>query len=137
MSRPQLADSARYGSNSVSSDGGRTLACSRAASGSTHGEIVVPNDLPRNGPRGTDSHAWMSLADQSLTRHTPNTCSVKRSTVTGSPSTDSAPTTKPSSASKSSLSDGPKAGPLVPAGLRGPYGGRTGVPDMITVPARP
>lgn len=30
--------------------------------GTTHGEMVVPKLLPRNGPRGTYSHFWMSRA---------------------------------------------------------------------------
>ena len=51
-------------------------------------ETEVANDLPRNGPSGTYSHAWMSRADQSLTSSTPKTCSAKASTGTGSPSRD-------------------------------------------------
>lgn len=51
------------------SDGGR-LTCSglgtakgmRASMGTTHGEMVVPKLFPRNGPRGTYSHFWMSRA---------------------------------------------------------------------------
>ena len=56
---------------------------------------------------------------------------------TGSPTSASTPTTKPSSASKSSRADGPKTGLSAPAGRCCPYGRRTGVPDTITVPARP
>ena len=48
----------------------RTLTCTmlsttngRSASmDTTHGEIVVPKDLARNGPSGTYSHFWMSRA---------------------------------------------------------------------------
>lgn len=32
--------------------------------GTTHGEMVVPKLFPRNGPRGTYSHFWMSRATQ-------------------------------------------------------------------------
>ena len=35
------------------------------------GEIEVATDFPRNGPSGTYSQAWMSRADQSLSRVTP------------------------------------------------------------------
>ena len=34
----------------------------RASMGTTHGEMVVPKLFPRNGPRGTYSHFWMSRA---------------------------------------------------------------------------
>ena len=53
-----------------------TRAASSAASGTTHGETEVANDLPRNGPSGTYSQAWRSRADQSLSRTAPNTCSA-------------------------------------------------------------
>lgn len=33
-----------------------------ASMGMTQGEMVVPKFFPRKGPRGTYSHAWMSLA---------------------------------------------------------------------------
>src|ERR1022692_2114421 len=95
MSRPQSADSVRYGSSSVSRDGGRTRACSRAARGTTQGDTVVPKDLLRNGPSVTYSQDWMSRADQSLTRHTPKTCSVNLLAGTGSPGLVGTPATKP------------------------------------------
>ena len=53
-----------------------TRASSSAASGVTHGPTDVANDLPRNGPSGTYSQAWMSRADQSLSGATPKTWSV-------------------------------------------------------------
>lgn len=34
----------------------------RASMGTTQGEMVVPKLFPRNGPRGTYSHFWMSRA---------------------------------------------------------------------------
>lgn len=34
----------------------------RASMVTTHGEMVVPKLFPRNGPRGTYSHCWMSRA---------------------------------------------------------------------------
>ena len=45
-----------------------------ASSVTTHGEIVVAKFFARNGPSGWYSHAWMSRADQSFTRHRPKTC---------------------------------------------------------------
>src|SRR5450755_3319630 len=133
MSRPQSSDSVRYGSSSVPRDGGRILACSSAASGTTQGDTVVANDLARNGPSGTDSQDCRSRADQSLTRHAPNTCSVNLVAGTGSLRMLCAPTTKPSSASKSSRTDGPNDGMLAPGGLDWPHGRRIGVCDTTTV----
>mmetsp|Transcript_37344 Transcript_37344/g.51229 ORF Transcript_37344/g.51229 Transcript_37344/m.51229 type:complete len:227 (+) Transcript_37344:122-802(+) len=47
----------RYGSGSgLSCEGVAVRNGSRAARGTTHGEMVVPKFLPRNGPRGTISH---------------------------------------------------------------------------------
>ena len=103
----------------------------------THGEIEVANDLPRNGPSGTYSHAWMSRADQSLSPVTPKTWSARPANGTGAPSSDGAPTTKPSSASMSSRRDGPNVGALSSGALRCPLGRVTGVPETTTVPARP
>lgn len=34
-----------------------------ASMGTTQGEMDVPKFFPRKGPRGTYSHAWMSLAE--------------------------------------------------------------------------
>lgn len=34
-----------------------------ASMGTTQGEMVVPKFFPRKGPRGTYSHAWISLAE--------------------------------------------------------------------------
>ena len=48
--------------------------------------IEVAKDLPRNGPSGTYSQAWMSRADQSLSPTTPKTWSAKSPTATRSPS---------------------------------------------------
>jgi hypothetical protein len=73
MSRPHGCASTRYGESGVPVDAGATRAASSAESGTTQGEIEVWNDLPRNGPSGTVSHAWMSRADQSLTRTRPKT----------------------------------------------------------------
>src|SRR6266704_6314833 len=121
MSSPQSAASARYGSTAVSRDGGRILASCKAASGRIQGEIVVPKDLPRNGPSGTVSQDWRSRADQSLTRHTPNTYSANLAAGTVSPCWLGTPTTKPSSASKSSREHGPNSGPPAPSGLDWPH----------------
>ena len=42
----------------------------------------VAKDLPRNGPSGTYSHAWMSRADQSLRPTTPKVWRAKSAVVT-------------------------------------------------------
>ncbi len=106
-SRPDLPGSVRYGSGGGSCGEASVHAADSASSGTTHGEIEVANDLPRNGPSGWDSQAWRSREDQSLTRKTPNTCSAKSDTPTGVPSCDPVPMTKPTSASKSIRRDGP------------------------------
>ena len=92
----------------------------RVQRASPSGEIEVANDLPRNGPSGTYSQAWMSRADQSLSPTTPKTWSANASTATGSPWADGAPTTKPSSASMSSRCDRPER--------RGVVAGRLALP---------
>ena len=96
----------------------RTNLSSSSASGVTQAPIEVANDLPRNGPSGWYSHAWMSRALQSLTSTTPKTWSRNAEAGTGSPSVLPTPTTKPSSSSMSSLRLGPKRGRLVGGGLR-------------------
>ena len=73
-------------------------------SGTTHCEIEVANDFPRNGPSGRYSQPWMSRADQSFSSTAPNTWSSARSTGTG-PSL-ATPITKPSSSSMSSGGSG-------------------------------
>ena len=40
----------------------------------TQGEMEVPMFLAPNGPRGTYSHFWMSLADQSFISTIPKMC---------------------------------------------------------------
>src|SRR3954447_4125923 len=106
-SSPEACLSRRYGRNGDCADGGQTHALPSAASGTIHGEIDVAKDLPRNGPSGRYSHAWMSRADQSLTRQTPNTWSANASVDTGSPWVVPTPTTNPTSASMSSRWLGP------------------------------
>jgi hypothetical protein len=69
--------------------------------------IEVAKDLPRNGPSGTYSQAWMSRADQSLRPTTPKVWSLNPAVLTRSPRLVGVPTTKPSSASMSSLREGP------------------------------
>ena len=49
----------------------------------TQAETEVAKDLPRNGPSGTYSQAWMSRADQSLRPTTPKTWSAKSSAAIG------------------------------------------------------
>ena len=102
MSRPQCSVSRRYGSGSGSWPGSGTRAACSAASGTTHGDTEVANDLPRCGPRGTYSQACRSRADQSLTRTAPKTWSANALVGTGVPRGEPTPTTNPSSASMSS-----------------------------------
>src|ERR1043165_7536535 len=78
----------RYGSGIGSCIGVGIRAASSAASGVTQADIDVANDLPRNGPSGTYSQAWLSRADQSLRPTTPNTWSANASYGTGAPRSD-------------------------------------------------
>ena len=64
-----------------------------------HGETVVAKFLPRNGPSGAISQAWMSRADQSLSRQMPNTWLSACASGTGLPSALPVPTKMPSSSS--------------------------------------
>ncbi len=112
-------------------------ASSRSASGVTQAEIEVWNDLPRLGPSGWYSHAWMSRALQSFTSTTPKTWSAKESTGTLSPSVVGTPTTKPSSSSKSRRRLGPKVGASASGDFRCPRGRTTSVRVTTTLPARP
>ena len=106
---------------------------SSASSGTTHGEIDVANDLPRNGPSGTYSKRWMSRALQSLTSTNPKMCSRAALVSIEVPSTLPVPVTKPSSSSMSSRSVGPNRGaPPASAGGSWPRGRRTGVPETTT-----
>ena len=80
MSRPCVAPATRgRASGSGSWPGRSTQAAASASSGVTQCEIEVANDLPRNGPSGTYSQAWMSRADQSLSPTTPKTWSANAS----------------------------------------------------------
>ena len=96
----------------------------------------MAKDLPRNGPSGRDSKAWMSRALQSISSTTPNTCSANAPAGTGWPGADPMPTTKPISASKSSRRVGASSGRAWP-GASWPRGRGTGVPLTTTVPDRP
>ncbi|SCD30797.1 hypothetical protein GA0115236_10063 [Streptomyces sp. IgraMP-1] len=97
----------------------------------------MAKDLPRNGPSGTYSHAWMSRADQSLSRQSPKTWSRYASSGTARPRSEPTPTTKPTSASMSSLTEGPKTGAGSAGAFRWPLGRTTSVPETTTVPERP
>src|SRR6266496_1134472 len=136
-SSPHGADCRRYGRGSGSCSGLGTRAASRAATGTTQGEIDVAKLLPRCGPSGRYSQAWMSRADQSLTRTAPKTWPGNAATSMGCPAGDPTPTTNPSSASMSSRCEGPNEGAGSAAALRCPLGRVMGVPDTTTVPARP
>ena len=89
MSRPPRRARAR-GSPAAAGPGraGRSTRRRARPAGVTQGETEVANDLPRNGPSGTYSQAWMSRADQSFSPATPKTWSASASCGTGSPSRD-------------------------------------------------
>ena len=55
-----------------------TSAGASASRGTSHGDTDVANDLPRNGPSGWYSKAWMSRADQSFTSTNPNSAGRPR-----------------------------------------------------------
>ena len=77
----------------------RETAPARRASRPT-GEIDVAKLFARNGPSGWYSHAWMSRADQSFTRHTPKMCCSASSIGIGVAERDCpGPTKKPTSSS--------------------------------------
>src|ERR1700689_1956177 len=136
MSRLHDSRSRRCGLGGGFRGGGGTLAARRLCSGTIQGLIDVANALPRNGPSGTDSRVWMSLALQSSRMTAPNTWSSNASTGTQLLIGDGTPTMKPSSTSTSSLRVGRYiGGPDV--GLMRPDGRITGVPDTTIVPARP
>src|SRR4051794_10912401 len=137
MSSPAGSAIRRYSSGSGRCPGSGALAVSSAGSGVTQAATLVANDLPRNGPSGTYSHAWMSLADQSFNPTTPKTWSANAEVGTGRPNLLGAPTTNPSSASMSRRREGPKVGASRSGAFRCPAGRRTEVPDATTVPERP
>src|SRR5512132_1739767 len=88
----------RYGSGG-GSPGGLKNAGTRYGSSASHvttqGEMVVAKLLDRKGPSGWYSHDWMSRADQSFTRHTPNRWSSASSMPMGLPSSFPFPTKNP------------------------------------------
>src|SRR4029450_11460811 len=65
----------------------------------TPGEMVVKKLLPRNGPSGWYSHAWMSRADQSFSRHNPAMWLAASAMAIGVPSALPGPIQTPSSSS--------------------------------------
>src|SRR5699024_432401 len=104
--------------------------------GTTHGEIVEANDLPKLGPNGAASNAWISRADQSLNSTAPNKCSSEAWVKLTSPWGAEPPTINPSSASMSKRLEGPKLGAVSFSG-RIPFGRRTGVSETNIVEERP
>ena len=74
VERPRLLAQVRQ-RRRVLRRGAATRRRASAASGVTHGEIDVANDLARNGPSGWDSNACRSRALQSLSSTTPKTWS--------------------------------------------------------------
>src|SRR5438094_687525 len=131
-SSPQGSAQFRYASGGGSWGGGGTRAAASAATGTTHGDSEVAKDFPRKGPSGWLSHVWMSRALQSLTSMKPNACCANSPAATGWPCVEPTPTTKPTSASKSSRRVGPKAGSAPPVGWSSPRGRITGVPETTT-----
>ncbi|MNE21661.1 hypothetical protein D3C80_1148310 [compost metagenome] len=72
---------------------------SRASAVTTHGEMVEMKLLDRNGPSGWYSQAWISRADQSLSRQKPAMCSAASATGIESPMSLPWPIQMPSSSS--------------------------------------
>ena len=107
-----------------------------ASRGTTHGDTDVAKDLPKNGPSGWYSQAWMSRALQSLTTNSPKTQRSKSAVPTAVPGSVAAPTRNPISASMSSRTLGPNSiRPSPPR--RWPHGRLIGAPETSTVPALP
>ena len=103
----------------------------------TQGEMVEAKLLPRNGPSGWYSQAWMSRADQSLNSTTPKICSRAFDSGTGLPCALPGPMTKPSSSSKSRRLLGPNIGAGASGALVWPDGRTTGVRLTTIEDARP
>ena len=104
--------------------------------GTTQCPIDVANDLPRNGPSGWYSQAWMSRALQSLTSTSPKTWSSARSTRTGSPRGSAARSRRRARARCRGGGWARSAGRRRPAPDLA-VGRTIGVPLGTTVPARP
>ena len=66
-----------------------------------HGDIEDAKLFPKNGPKGTYSHFWMSRADQSLNNTIPKICSAASFVEIRSPSFVLFPMMNPISNSKS------------------------------------
>ncbi len=77
----------------------RLLAASGDLAVTTQGETLVMKLFDRNGPSGWYSQAWMSRADQSLSRQKPAMCSAARETGMASPRALPWPIQMPSSSS--------------------------------------
>ncbi|MNT23504.1 hypothetical protein D3C72_1589240 [compost metagenome] len=94
--------SSRY-DNGCGSPSGRAGCAQRngssASAVTTQGEMVEMKLLDRNGPKGWYSHAWMSRADQSLSRQKPAICSAASATGIDSPISLPWPIQMPSSSS--------------------------------------
>ena len=136
MSRPAGARRARGSRSGAGSWPGRSVhAASSAASGVTQAQTEVAKDLPRNGPSGTYSQAWMSRADQSLRPTTPKTWSANASTAIRlaerrsrrRPRSRARPRCRAGGWARTSAR--PRSG-----ALRWPHGRTTGVPLTTTVP---
>ncbi len=99
----------------MSRDGGRTRACSRAASGTHPGrdrgaERLAEERAERHGLPGLDVPG-RPVVDQA---HAEDVLGEPARPGPARPAMLSTPTTKPSSASKSSRADGPNTGPSAP-----------------------
>src|SRR5687768_11450188 len=87
--RAESSGSVRYGSGAGSPDGRGAAATRKGSSASSvtiHGETLVAKFFARNGPSGWYSQLWMSRADQSFTRHSPQIADPASRSVSGDPS---------------------------------------------------
>uniref|UniRef100_A0A7G3B3U7 Uncharacterized protein n=1 Tax=Lutzomyia longipalpis TaxID=7200 RepID=A0A7G3B3U7_LUTLO len=138
MSKLKFSSCWRYGKGLGSCGKLSTMNGSRAATVTTHGKMVVPRFFAVNGPRGTYSHFWISLALQSFMTVNPKILLRLSVTLTRSPSCVSGPPMKKAiSNSKSNNRHGPKTGSAPSTGRVCPNGRRMGVPETTTELARP
>jgi hypothetical protein len=109
-----------------------------SASGRTiQGEILDPKFFPLNGPRGTYSHFWISLALQSFKSTNPKICDAALEMGMGSPRVLGVQRKAPSSSSMSRLRQGLKEGIVEGGTTICPLGRRMGVPEMTMEEERP
>ena len=84
----------------------------------TQGLMLDPKFLPKNGPKGTYSHFWISRALQSLKSTIPKMYSSASSALMRWPNGLPSPVMKAISSSKSMRTEGPNVGASAPGAMR-------------------